>query len=96
MRRESDVLVLDEPTAALDIDAEGEVFERVRELARGRTLVLISHRFANVRMADRVVVLEQSGVIEDGTHDELMAHDGVYAQMFHKQARGYKMSGMSG
>jgi ATP-binding cassette subfamily B protein len=92
MRRESDVLVLDEPTAALDIDAEGEVFERVRELARGRTLVLISHRFANVRMADRVVVLEQSGVIEDGTHDELMAHDGVYAQMFHKQARGYAES----
>jgi ATP-binding cassette subfamily B protein len=89
MRRESDILVLDEPTAALDIDAEGEVFERVRELARGRTLVLISHRFANVRMADRVVVLEQSGVVEDGTHDELMAHGGVYAEMFRKQARGY-------
>lgn len=89
MRRESDILVLDEPTAALDIDAEGEVFERVRELARGRTLVLISHRFANVRMADRVVVLEQTGVVEDGSHDELMAHDGVYAQMFRKQARGY-------
>jgi ATP-binding cassette subfamily B protein len=89
MRRESDVLVLDEPTAALDIDAEGEMFERVRELARGRTLVLISHRFANVRMADRVVVLEQSGVVEDGTHDELMACEGVYAQMFRKQARGY-------
>jgi ATP-binding cassette subfamily B protein len=89
MRRESDILVLDEPTAALDIDAEGEVFERVRELARGRTLVLISHRFANVRMADRVVVLEPSGVVEDGTHDELIARDGVYAQMFRKQARGY-------
>jgi ATP-binding cassette subfamily B protein len=89
MRRESDVLVLDEPTAALDIDAEGEVFERVRELAHGRTLVLISHRFANVRMADRVVVLEQSGVVEDGSHDELMARGGVYAQMFRKQARGY-------
>jgi ATP-binding cassette subfamily B protein len=89
MRRESDILVLDEPTAALDIDAEGEVFERVRELARGRTLVLISHRFANVRTADRVVVLEQSGVVEDGSHDELMAHGGVYAEMFRKQARGY-------
>jgi ATP-binding cassette subfamily B protein len=89
MRRESDILVLDEPTAALDIDAEGEVFERVRALAQGRTLVLISHRFANVRMADRVVVLERSGVVEDGSHDDLMALDGVYAEMFRKQARGY-------
>ena len=92
MRRESDILVLDEPTAALDIDAEGEVFERVRELAQGRTLVLISHRFANVRMADRIVVLERSGVIEDGTHDQLMARSGVYAEMFRKQARGYAES----
>jgi ATP-binding cassette subfamily B protein len=89
MRRESDILVLDEPTAALDIDAEGEVFERVRELAEGRTLILISHRFANVRMADRIVVLERSGVLEDGTHEQLLARDGVYAAMFRKQARGY-------
>ena len=89
MRREADVLVLDEPTAALDIDAEGEVFERVRALAEGRTLILISHRFANVRMADRIVVLERSGVIEDGTHELLLARGGVYAGMFRKQARGY-------
>ncbi|HVI03805.1 MAG TPA: ABC transporter ATP-binding protein, partial [Enhygromyxa sp.] len=89
MRRESDILVLDEPTAALDIDAEGEVFERVRKLAERRTLILISHRFANVRMADRIVVLERSGVIEDGTHAQLLARDGVYAAMFRKQARGY-------
>jgi ATP-binding cassette, subfamily B, bacterial len=89
MRSEADVLVLDEPTAALDIDAEAEVFERVRALAHDRTLILISHRFANVRTADRVVVLEASGVIEDGSHDELIARDGVYAAMFRKQARGY-------
>jgi ATP-binding cassette subfamily B protein len=89
MRSESDVLVLDEPTAALDIDAEGEVFERVRELAERRTLILISHRFANVRMADRIVVLEHSGVLEDGSHAQLIARDGVYAAMFRKQARGY-------
>jgi len=89
MRSEAKILVLDEPTAALDIDAEAEVFERVRALAAGRTLILISHRFANVRTADRVIVLEASGVIEDGTHEELMARAGVYAAMFRKQARGY-------
>jgi ATP-binding cassette, subfamily B, bacterial len=89
MRREADVLVLDEPTAALDIDGEAEVFERVRALADGRTLILISHRFANVRLADRVIVLEASGVIEDGTHEQLIRREGVYAAMFRKQARGY-------
>ncbi|MBA3548743.1 MAG: ABC transporter ATP-binding protein [Nannocystis sp.] len=89
MRQQADILILDEPTAALDIDAEGEVFARVRELAAGRTLVLISHRFANVRMADRIVVLEASGVVEEGTHTRLLAADGLYAAMFRKQARGY-------
>jgi ATP-binding cassette subfamily B protein len=91
MRSEADIVVLDEPTAALDIDAEGEVFTRVRELAAGRTLLLISHRFANVRLADRIVVLEASGVVEQGTHAALMAADGLYAAMFHKQARGYAL-----
>lgn len=89
MRQQADILVLDEPTAALDIDAEGEVFTRVRELAAGRTLFLISHRFANVRMADRIVVLEASGVVEQGSHAALIAAEGRYAAMFNKQARGY-------
>ncbi|MEZ4454007.1 MAG: ABC transporter ATP-binding protein [Nannocystaceae bacterium] len=89
MRKEADLLILDEPTAALDIDAEGEVFERVRGLAAGRTVLLISHRFANVRAADHIVVLEASGVVEEGTHDALIERDGVYAAMFRKQARGY-------
>ena len=89
MRQGADILVLDEPTAALDIDAEAEVFARVRHLAAGRTLLLISHRVANVRMADRIVVLEASGVVEEGTHAELVARGGVYADMFQKQARGY-------
>jgi ABC-type multidrug transport system fused ATPase/permease subunit len=92
MRREADILVLDEPTAALDIDAEGEVFARVRELAEGRTVLLISHRFANVRLADRIVVLEASGVVEQGSHAALMAADGLYAAMFRKQARGYALA----
>ncbi len=89
MRQQADILILDEPTAALDIDAEGEVFARVRELAAGRTLLLISHRFANVRAADRIVVLEASGVVEEGSHARLLAADGLYAAMFRKQARGY-------
>lgn len=92
MRRDADILILDEPTAALDIDAEGEVFARVRELAAGRTVFLISHRFANVRLADRIVVLEASGVVEDGDHARLMAAGGLYAAMFHKQAAGYALA----
>jgi ATP-binding cassette subfamily B protein len=89
MRRDADVLVLDEPSAALDIDAEAELFDRVRTTAAGRTVVLISHRFANVRLADRIVVLERRGVAEAGTHTELLARGGLYAAMFNKQARGY-------
>jgi ATP-binding cassette subfamily B protein len=92
MRKGADILVLDEPTAALDIDAEGEVFARVRELAAGRTTFLITHRFANVRMADRIVVLEASGVVEDGPHERLLAEGGLYAAMFRKQARGYAVA----
>ena len=91
MRQDADTLILDEPTAALDIDAEGEVFTRVRELARGRTLLLISHRFANVRLADRIVVLAASGVVEQGDHAALMVADGLYAAMFRKQASGYAL-----
>jgi len=89
MRCDADIIVLDEPTAALDVDAEAEVFQRVRELALGRTLILISHRFPTVRMADRIVVLERSGIQEAGSHGELMSRDGVYAAMFRKQAQGY-------
>lgn len=92
MRRDADILILDEPTAALDIDAEGEVFARVRELAAGRTVFLISHRFANVRLADRIVVLVASGVVEDGDHARLMEADGLYAAMFRKQAAGYALT----
>jgi len=89
MRQGADVLVLDEPTAALDVDAEAEVFARVRELAAGRTVLLISHRFPSVRTADRIVVLDRRGVAESGTHAELLAAGGLYAAMFRKQAAGY-------
>src|SRR5262249_51968051 len=73
MREEADILVLDEPTASLDAEAEHAVFERFRELARGRTTIVISHRFPTVRMASAIVVLERGRIVEQGTHDELVA-----------------------
>jgi len=90
MRRGADVLVLDEPTAALDAEAEHAVFERFARLTKGRTSILISHRFPTVRMADRIVVLENGQVIEQGTHAELVAADGRYARLFALQAQGYQ------
>jgi ATP-binding cassette subfamily B protein len=90
MREEADILILDEPTAALDAEAEHAVFQRFRELAEGRTTLLISHRFPTVRMADRILVLEDGQVIEQGTHAELLAHNGRYARLFTLQAEGYK------
>lgn len=89
MREEADILVLDEPTAALDAEAEHAVFERFRRLAQGRTSIIISHRFPTVRMADRILVLENGGVLEDGTHDTLLARDGTYARLYRLQAQGY-------
>ena len=81
---------LDEPTAALDARAEYEVFQRFTELTRGRTAVLISHRFAAVRMANRILVLHQGEVIENGTHAELVTQGGLYSELFNLQAEGYR------
>ncbi|WP_375409649.1 ABC transporter ATP-binding protein [uncultured Methylobacterium sp.] len=88
--REAEILVLDEPTAALDARAEFEVFQRFRELSRGRTALIISHRFSTVRMADRILVLEGGRVLESGTHAELQALGGRYAELFELQAAGYR------
>jgi ATP-binding cassette subfamily B protein len=90
MRQDADILVLDEPTASLDAKAEHRVFERLRALARGRTTIVISHRFPTVRMADRIIVLERGRLVEEGTHDELIAAGGRYARMFELQASGYR------
>ena len=88
--RDGDVLVLDEPTAALDARAEYEVFLRFRELSQGRTCLIISHRFSTVRMADRIVVLEGGRVEEAGSHAELVSKGGRYAALFELQAAGYR------
>ncbi len=84
------ILVLDEPTSSLDAKSETEVFQRFRKLARNRTAFLISHRFSTVRMADRIVVIENGSVLENGSHDELIRRGGKYARMFETQARNYK------
>ena len=88
--REAQVLILDEPTAALDARAEYEVFVRFAELTKGRMAVLISHRFSTVRMADRILVLKDGRLVDDGTHDELLARGGLYAELFSLQAAGYR------
>ena len=88
--RDAQLLILDEPTAALDARAEYEVFTRFSELSRGRMAVLISHRFSTVRMADRIVVLQNGMVVEDGAHDELLGKKGLYAELFELQAAGYQ------
>lgn len=90
MREEADVLILDEPTAALDAEAEQAVFERFQALAAGRTTVLISHRFPTVRGADHIVVLADGAIVEQGSHEALVAAGGRYARMFALQAEGYR------
>jgi ATP-binding cassette subfamily B protein len=88
--RDAQLLILDEPTASLDARAEYEVFLRFSELVAGRMAVLISHRFSTVRMADRIIVLLQGQIVEDGTHETLVAHGGLYAELFALQAAGYR------
>jgi ATP-binding cassette subfamily B protein len=88
--RDAQVLILDEPTAALDARSEFEVFQRFKELSAGKTAVLISHRFSTVRMADRILVLDQGRIEAAGTHTELMAERGRYAELFELQASGYR------
>jgi ATP-binding cassette, subfamily B, bacterial len=88
--RDAQVLILDEPTAALDARAEYDVFLRFNELMAGRMAVVISHRFSTVRMADRIVVLQNGTVVENGTHAELVGRKGLYAELFEMQAAGYR------
>ncbi len=87
--RDAQLVILDEPTAALDARAEHEVFLRFAELMKGKAAVLISHRFSTVRMADRILFLENGQLLELGSHEELLAKGGKYAELFRLQAKGY-------
>jgi ATP-binding cassette subfamily B protein len=88
--KEAQLLILDEPTSALDARAEYEVFQRFAELTKGKTAVLISHRFSTVRMADRILVLDKGELLELGSHEELLRRNGRYAELFNLQAMGYQ------
>ena len=88
--RDAQLLILDEPTATLDARAEYEVFQRFADLTRGRMAVLISHRFSTVRMADRILVLADGAIQEQGTHQQLVSLGGRYAELFELQAAGYR------
>jgi ATP-binding cassette subfamily B protein len=88
--RDAEVLILDEPTSSLDAQTEYEIFQRFKELTAGKIALLISHRFSTVRMADRIAVIHDGRLAEIGSHDELVRHGGIYAQLFALQAEGYR------
>jgi ATP-binding cassette, subfamily B, bacterial len=90
MRTRADILVLDEPTAAMDAQAEADIFEHFSQLSKDRITILISHRFSTVRMANQIAVLDRGRIVERGSHEELMRLDGRYAHLFALQARGYR------
>jgi len=87
--RRAPVVVLDEPTSSIDAESEAEIFGRLQQIAAGATTLLIAHRFSTVRMADRIIVIKQGKIIEDGTHEALMTVGGTYAHLFRLQAAGY-------
>ena len=90
MRKQADILVLDEPTSAMDAEAEAKIFDHFREVTENQMAILISHRFSTVRMADQIVVLSDGKIIERGSHEQLMASNGKYAHLFAIQAKGYQ------
>ncbi len=90
MRENADILVLDEPTAAIDAQAEADIFEHFRQHTSNKMVILISHRFSTVRMADHIVVMDKGKIVEQGSHEELLGSNGQYAHLFNLQAQGYR------
>ena len=90
MRNDADILVLDEPTAAMDAGSEASVFEHFRSVSADKIAILISHRFSTVRAADQILVMAEGEIIERGNHESLLEQDGQYAHLFRLQARGYQ------
>src|SRR3546814_11164255 len=90
MRSRADILVLDEPTAAMDAAAEATIFEHFRGLTKDRIAILIPHRFSTVRMADQIIVIQDGRIIEHGSHDQLIAAEGLSAPLFSLQAQRYR------
>jgi ATP-binding cassette subfamily B protein len=88
--RDAPVLVLDEPSSAMDADTEYEIFSRFRDIVKGRTVILISHRFTSVSLADRIIVMDKGRIIETGTHQELMKAMGMYYNMYTKQSSRFE------
>lgn len=88
--RDSQILILDEPTSAMDAKAEAELFSRFHELAKGRIAILISHRLSTVKMVDRICVVDEGRILESGSHEELMRCHGIYAELFRIQSQYYK------
>jgi ATP-binding cassette subfamily B protein len=82
LARDAPIVILDEPTSSLDAKAEYEVFQRFHEILRGRTMILVSHRFSTVRMVDRIFVMDEGQIVEEGTHAELLLRGGVYAGLY--------------
>ena len=90
MRNKADILILDEPTAAIDARAEAEIFSHFRSLTVNKISIIISHRFSTVRMADHIIVLERGKICEQGSHAELIENEGQYSVLFNLQAQGYR------